>query len=901
MTGTYAVELTAMAFLGTSTGPEPFQPPNMDDKEPHVYVNKPSLICAVVITRTGSDQRHLLSHHDVGSKELFESCLDKSIENVQAMNYQNDAKSQLAPSNRMLFLLTYDIQNSNSGSITTLVHTSNSSNNSKGGGSKNLGSMPRSDDANIFDEVCVHYSDDDTNLVCTNIIEEHISKVINLNASSSKENTKHWDAKKFVKHLKVLAPPPGTVILPDLSEAGQNNVIDFVGKLSQIKPWPGANMTCVSTKIADHIDASVDDMDPITHYLNLNGPILDFKCFEDEDSDKVKVKTYTSKIHNQGTQPIPVNNNNDCYESEPQQEEIISQGIAIHCLSIPHQVRFRSDSKVTHLLPVEDKGHLLVVISSLDVEKIYNEDVSANTEGEHDKTNKDEFVDRSDTPMDTHTDAQAYFLIYKLYPVSSLNSLEDDPILCTEIPYGESPVDLCRIPSSNPKEYLFASVSIDGSLRIYSFPDFKTLVVKSDPKGPFTSVVYCTGVERLGVSTKSGTIMFYAVNTSELEAGADADDDEFGNVDIDSLMFGPAPAPPLLIANKTDLEESDLRTLVSLTGSYDYNFSVPYNAVVPGFWCELSPAQRSRFDHQIDRMWRLQNTSSTWDEHVLELTLPYSVSLAHIEFGFTLHAPCPADKLPVIQVTLFKQNVHGIGYKKDSPDLQDPNVRGDADAEPANADGSANTDDYLQAHNAEILAGPLKLSSGLDAGQQSGTLVLTSPRLYRAKGRTFLIHIKTVLDATKDINKTSVKTDECESKKSNFIGCDWLHQVSITIRSNPQTDVPAERQQRIAMLESNHFLNTLLKIATSRDDSDKRKIAMDLIIWVISIRLQRIRPNSDKTTDGNKDASSTIEAQQLECVNIIEKYVESLIRNCILGAKRSISKKCVKILLITSE
>ncbi|GBP68238.1 Baculoviral IAP repeat-containing protein 6 [Eumeta japonica] len=309
-----------------------------------------------------------------------------------------------------------------------------------------------------------------------------------------------------------------------------------------------------------------------------------------------------------------------------------------------------------------------------------------------------------------------------------------------------------------------------------------------------------------------------------------------------------------LLLTNPDLDIKDLETLISLTGSYGTNTTVPYSAVVPGFWCELSPAQRSRSDHQNNRTWRLQNTSSTWDEHILELTLPYSVSLAHIEFGFTLHIPCSVN-LPKIQVTLLKQNVHGIGYKKEASfyGQRSPQDTSGVEKSPPNTENQVNNEEYVQAHNAEILAGPLLLSSGLDLTQQSGTLILTSPKLYRAKGRTFLIHIKTLFDPAKDINKGSIKSGESSSKKSGFIGCDWLHQISIT------------------------------------NETEKKKLALDLLTWVLTIRLQRLRLD--------KCEKYPIDAAQLECLKIVEKYVDDLMKT-LLCSKRSVAKKCTKVLLI---
>ncbi|XP_050551225.1 baculoviral IAP repeat-containing protein 6 isoform X3 [Spodoptera frugiperda] len=902
---TYGVELTAMAFVGMTSQQEVYpqtQNTESTEKETNTNKTKPSLICAVVITRTNTTQTDQPIKED-SSKALFDSGADK--ESVQAMNDQNEAKNNLT-TNKMLFLLTYDIHSSLAGSITTVVHTSNSSGNSKPGGSKKVCTVPRPDDANIYDEIYFQYSDEDTELPqCTNSLDEQISNVINLNASSSKEDCKIWEPKKIIvpKHFKTMPPPPPTALLPELQEAGQATMLDFVGKISQLKSWKSGNLDSVGTKLADQTDAVLQQADPITHYLNMNGPleISDLKWYEGGDgTEKVKVTTFGggggSKV---GTQTAITNSNNDGFDSDPPQEEAVSQGIAVQCLSLPAKLTLKDDSKVTHLLPTEDKEHLLVVISSIEPEKVKVEEETDN-DGDT-KMDVDECTEPSDKPK---SDAKAYFILYKINNKTSIYTLEDNPVSFKELPFHESPVDLCLLPPDKQDQYSFAAVGVDGSLRLYSLPDFKTLSEKRVPKGQFTSVVFCASVERLSVSTKHGMIYFYALNNGERDNTGDIDEDEFANIDFDMLqraprdeVCGPTPAP-VIIANKTELDLSDLETLINLTGYYGTNTTVPYSAVVPGFWCELSPAQRSRSDHQNNRTWRLQNTSSTWDEHVLELTLPYSVSLAHIEFGFTLHSACSAN-LPIILVTLLKQNLHGIGYKKDasfghrsdSP-IHFPVI----DADMSNLENPVNSEEYLQAHNAEILAGPLLLSSGLDMTQQSGTLILTSPRLYRARGRTFLIHIKTLFDPAKDMSKATNKTGETSSKKTGFIGCDWLHQISLTVRSSPHTDVAMERQQRIAMLESNSFLNTLCEISVNSADCEMRNIAMDLLIWVVSIRLQRMRLSK---TDKGKD--KTVETQQLECVKIIEKHTDALIKNCILCANRSIAKKCVKILLITSE
>ena len=60
------------------------------------------------------------------------------------------------------------------------------------------------------------------------------------------------------------------------------------------------------------------------------------------------------------------------------------------------------------------------------------------------------------------------------------------------------------------------------------------------------------------------------------------------------------------------------------------------------------------------------------------------------------------------------------------------------------------SEEYLQTHNAEILAGPIERSSCIDLCDQGGTVVLTSPKLFKTRTRNFLLHIKTMSDASKE-------------------------------------------------------------------------------------------------------------------------------------------------------
>ena len=58
------------------------------------------------------------------------------------------------------------------------------------------------------------------------------------------------------------------------------------------------------------------------------------------------------------------------------------------------------------------------------------------------------------------------------------------------------------------------------------------------------------------------------------------------------------------------------------------------------------------------------------------------------------------------------------------------------------------------------------------------------------------------------------------TKKLDYNGCDWIHEISITVRSVHPTSIPNEKLQRCAMLESKTFIENLLSVACL-ETSDK--------------------------------------------------------------------------------
>lgn len=120
-----------------------------------------------------------------------------------------------------------------------------------------------------------------------------------------------------------------------------------------------------------------------------------------------------------------------------------------------------------------------------------------------------------------------------------------------------------------------------------------------------------------------------------------------------------------------------------------------------------------------------------------------------------------------------------------------------------------------------------------------------------------------------------------------------MHEISITVRATREvSNITNERLQRLAMLESNTLLKNLFAIATENSQPLMQSLAMDILIWVLSIRLARYRcPRNYASTDVN--------AQQSYCVNIVEQHLKELISKCILLNNRSTAHKCVKLVIAT--
>ncbi|XP_062126380.1 baculoviral IAP repeat-containing protein 6 isoform X3 [Drosophila sulfurigaster albostrigata] len=587
-------------------------------------------------------------------------------------------------------------------------------------------------------------------------------------------------------------------------------------------------------------------------------------------------------------------------------------------------------------------------------------------------------------------------------------------------------------------------VCADGCIEIYSLDDFQVTSVIEEEGEHFEAVVYCRNLDRLCCCSRQGGMLFYSLNDGENDSGdellemdedcsttlthaadlsvtdgarnmADADTIMIdGNISVDvcneaaattssqSVHVQTSPSTVSLLANNanllayktTDYTLEDLRLLYALT-QFDDKLTV-YSAEVPSCWNDLGQVQKQRKQSQnmrhggderdFTRTWRLHNDATTWDEHIIELNLAQPVSLGHIDLKFTVYQQC--SNPAAIQVTLLKQNTNGFGYRmKGTHASYKPNVIDDnIDLSYIVNDNPVLSEEYLLAHNAEVLAGPIELSSCIDLCDQGGTATLTSPKLFKTRTRNFLLHIKTVADPSKEgQNKTraissrhpvqnwvnrvehikvtlslDIKNQEKKSKhmkllnktKNHFltnlgnsgklnlhayigpdqpvrsmplttplsltasveqecdnkIGCDWLHEISISVRAvKSHSRINNARMQRIAMLDSNGLLEQLFRVACDLESIPLIKnLALDVLNWICFIRLNRFRsPKSERIKDQiNKQTAANMNdllAQQFECVCLAEKHIEQLIRNCIVYSDRTTAHKCVKLLIMLTE
>ncbi|XP_057338600.1 baculoviral IAP repeat-containing protein 6 isoform X3 [Microplitis mediator] len=629
--------------------------------------------------------------------------------------------------------------------------------------------------------------------------------------------------------------------------------------------------------------------------------------------------------------------------------------------------------RITFVGPTKDQKHLYVALTCPAVDAA-TADLPANTnkmdvdeESEIFSSKSYMYWDQNDQSSENKSvnsenhnvedTAKALLLVYALDFSEEVPQILAEPVVKRELPANQTPIAHVFLPlqekhklySSKSNEDITAPrgqvalVCRDGVIRLLDLATLKIVSESRSEGDKFISATYCSRLDRLCVCTSNGTLRFF-ITSDEDDSSEEKDEVEDVNMMVTEpgVLSHEQAAPSTsssyqesIIAHRPNLTRSDLQSLYDLT-RFDRN-SPAYSATVPSCWSEMMQAQRQRrypqHLHQSEnqhhtRTWRLQNDSTTWDEHIFEITLPRKVvgNIGHVDVRFNLHSPCLEP--PNIQVTLLKQNITGLGHQKPSLTPVDEKIQFNLNND-QKGENPIISEEFQRHYNTEILCGPINLKRCIDLSDHSGCVTLTSPKLFRTKARTLLVHIKAFIDLAKDSGATTSKsrvnlfdnkpptskklriddagpffpgttveriaTSANNKKLEYYIGCDWIHEISITVRTVQPTSIPNERVQRWAMLDSSLFTENLLNIACLQGVDESlitQSLSLDILIWVTSIRLSRLRVGRNVTET---------KAIQLDTIQCIQSRLPNLLRTCIFHAGRSIAHKCVKLIVICSE
>ncbi|KAG8444150.1 hypothetical protein GDO86_009363 [Hymenochirus boettgeri] len=513
-----------------------------------------------------------------------------------------------------------------------------------------------------------------------------------------------------------------------------------------------------------------------------------------------------------------------------------------------------------------------------------------------------------------------------------------------------------------------------GYVKILDLSTFEVMAKVEPPKkegsedvDQFVSVVYCSGTDRLCACTKGGELHFLQIG----EACDDLDEtdilvDASLSKGVEQLVEGVKPLSNPSSPNVTGVDllvdqTFSIEMLTCLVELTRFETLIPrFSATVPPCWVEVQQEQQQRRhpqhlhqQHHGDaaqhtRTWKLQNDSTSWDEHVFELVLLKACMVGHVDFKFLLNSNI--TNIPQIQVTLLKNKAPGLAKVNETPvdrpvvfPLSPAFVDVQKNGKPGLVDLSEDLQNmevedsqtprlcpFLEDHKEDILCGPVWLASGLDLSGHAGMLTLTSPKLVKGmaggKYRSFLIHVKAVNDrGTEDLcnggtrpvvripslkphnikghslasllakvvpgkEKSSAKIDTNNStrKTDNLRGCDLLQEVSVTIRRFKKTCIPKERVQRCAMLQFSDFheklLNTLCK---KTDDGLATEHAQSLVLDILCW-MAGVHSNSPGSLREGKES----------LLLKTRKCLSDIIRTCFFEAGRSIAHKCARFLAL---
>ncbi|XP_076097651.1 dual E2 ubiquitin-conjugating enzyme/E3 ubiquitin-protein ligase BIRC6-like isoform X3 [Mytilus galloprovincialis] len=651
----------------------------------------------------------------------------------------------------------------------------------------------------------------------------------------------------------------------------------------------------------------------------------------------------------------------------------VKAGTILQYIELPKEYQ-RSDLEVGSIVPTLDRQHVIVMVIPKS-KSVISDCVSCNG--------------RTESTLDLFS-AGGCMLLYRYKFGDEYAVLEERPVFVKSIDSLDNavtnvlvlPSDVCEsseeedeggihVPNSQlyskscDVQGLIVVTLASGKFWLMNVCDFVVLAEVLPPENDkFISSTYCSGIERLCLSSENGKLHFYQLceqSPVQIELTADSPDgvcngDIFHEPEVNHIKSDTD------VTDKVDkkISVSDIlarqplsvENLMILHNLIQFENLMPrFTATVPPCWSEIQQEQQQRRHPQHlqqqgeatqhTRTWKLQPDSSTWEEHMFEVVLTRPCCVGHVDVKFSLHPMCTT--CPDIQITLLKQNITSIGQRQTGSNDVDRVV--DFNLSPGSANSSTTSltmsvkgessenhvldPSFLESHNAEVLCGPVNISNCLDLSGNSGLITLTSPQLLNSKPKAFLIHMKgfpskadECSDQPKEAKKksgsqlsahklkimkkafdndlfvppSSVKDQQSSSLPrpkypENLKGCDWLSELSVTIRKTKKTQLSKERIQRISMLENCKFHDKLLDGMSVTEkfngvSSDHwQNMILDILLWISSVQL-----NDPEKSNINKSLSLTI-----------QKRLTELVKSCFIQGSRTTAHKCSKLAALCME
>ncbi|ELT93547.1 hypothetical protein CAPTEDRAFT_223860 [Capitella teleta] len=502
-----------------------------------------------------------------------------------------------------------------------------------------------------------------------------------------------------------------------------------------------------------------------------------------------------------------------------------------------------------------------------------------------------------------------------------------------------------------------------GEVKVIELNSLLVKAVIKPPEGSkFVCACYCAGIDRLCCLSEEGKLHFYIIGPHEWHV----DDVDFNAASLDVSFpksVGPGEdaidgAPSATVPGDSprfdDLLVQQPLTSDVLSMLHDLtrfeNLVPRFSATVPPCWSEIQQEQQQRrhpqhlHQHgeatQHTRTWRLQPDNTSWEEHLIELVLPRPTCVGHIDLKFMLHPMCTS--LPHIQVTLLKQSISNIGR---IISLSSEESKGNDGKE--FCENSADEDkmfsqnvlpEFLEKNFARVICGPVDLVNFVEFSGDSGVVTLTSPQLLKVKSKSFLIHLKALPSKKKQATKkekssasnsrdmkhtksfpvqvapsagSAVEQAASKQKLENIKGCDWLQEISVTIRRSSKSSVPQDRLQRYAMLESSPFHGQLVQIACGVNDGEcehgmeeeyRQRIALTILTWIIAIHMNTVNNRSDCCSCPiSSELIGYCRTEENSILLTIQAHLQPLVMGCFMQSGRSMAHQASRLISLCIE